>query len=63
MKVAEVNAGGAIFGGDQLAIIAGPCVVESLEINLRHAERLAKISREKRRIYRLQILFRQGQSH
>ena len=31
-------------GGDQLAIIAGPCVVESLEINLRHAERLAKIS-------------------
>jgi 2-dehydro-3-deoxyphosphooctonate aldolase (KDO 8-P synthase) len=44
MKVAEVNAGGAIFGGDQLAIIAGPCVVESLEINLRHAERLAKIS-------------------
>jgi 2-dehydro-3-deoxyphosphooctonate aldolase (KDO 8-P synthase) len=46
MKVTEVNAGGAIFGGDQLAIIAGPCVVESLEINLRHAERLAKISRK-----------------
>jgi 2-dehydro-3-deoxyphosphooctonate aldolase (KDO 8-P synthase) len=46
MKVTEVNAGGAIFGGDQLAIIAGPCVVESLEINLRHAERLAQISRK-----------------
>jgi 2-dehydro-3-deoxyphosphooctonate aldolase (KDO 8-P synthase) len=46
LKVTEVNAGGAIFGGDQLAIIAGPCVVESLEINLRHAERLAQISRK-----------------
>jgi 2-dehydro-3-deoxyphosphooctonate aldolase (KDO 8-P synthase) len=46
MKVTEVNAGGAIFGGDQLAIIAGPCVIESLEIILRHAERLAQISRK-----------------
>jgi len=45
MKVNEVDAGGVIFGGDKLAIIAGPCVIESLESNLRHAERLAKISR------------------
>jgi 2-dehydro-3-deoxyphosphooctonate aldolase (KDO 8-P synthase) len=45
MKVAEVEAGGVIFGGGRLAIIAGPCVIESRESSLRHAERLARISR------------------
>ena len=45
MKVAEVNAGGGSSAAIELAIIAGPCVVESLEIILRHAERLAKIAR------------------
>lgn len=35
-----------MFGGPGLAIIAGPCVIESAESALRHAERLAQISRE-----------------
>jgi 2-dehydro-3-deoxyphosphooctonate aldolase (KDO 8-P synthase) len=46
MKVAQVDAGGVIFGGDQLAVIAGPCVIESAESSLRHAERLARIARD-----------------
>ncbi|MGH7878085.1 MAG: 3-deoxy-8-phosphooctulonate synthase, partial [Candidatus Binataceae bacterium] len=41
-----VNAGGVIFGGRELAVIAGPCVIESAESALRHAERLGRISRE-----------------
>jgi len=45
MKVAEVDAGGVIFGGGRLTIIAGPCVIESRESSLRHAERLGRISR------------------
>jgi len=45
MKVAEVDAGGVIFGGGRLIIIAGPCVIESRESSLRHAERLGRISR------------------
>jgi 2-dehydro-3-deoxyphosphooctonate aldolase (KDO 8-P synthase) len=44
MKVAEVEAGGVAFGGPRLVIIAGPCVIESVESCLRHAERLAQIS-------------------
>jgi 2-dehydro-3-deoxyphosphooctonate aldolase (KDO 8-P synthase) len=35
-----------MFGGPGLAIIAGPCVIESAESALRHAERLAQISRD-----------------
>ncbi|HKV55231.1 MAG TPA: 3-deoxy-8-phosphooctulonate synthase [Candidatus Binataceae bacterium] len=46
MKVAAVDAGGVIFGGATLAIIAGPCVIENQDSSLRHAERLARISRE-----------------
>jgi 2-dehydro-3-deoxyphosphooctonate aldolase (KDO 8-P synthase) len=46
MTVATVEAGDVVFGGPRLAIIAGPCVIESAESSLRHAERLARISRE-----------------
>jgi len=46
MKVATVHAGGVVFGQPRLAIIAGPCVIESADSSLRHAERLARISRE-----------------
>ncbi len=46
MKVARVEAGGVVFGGPGLAIIAGPCVIETADSSLRHAERLARISRE-----------------
>ncbi len=46
MKVAKVEAGNVVFGGPGLAIIAGPCVIESAESSLRHAERLARIARE-----------------
>lgn len=44
IKVAEVQAGEVVFGGAQLAAIAGPCVIESLESSLRHADRIARIS-------------------
>jgi len=46
MNVAEVEAGGVMFGGPRLVIIAGPCVIESAESCLRHAERLAQISHD-----------------
>jgi 2-dehydro-3-deoxyphosphooctonate aldolase (KDO 8-P synthase) len=46
MRVAEIDAGGVIFGGRGLAVIAGPCVIENSESALRHAERLARIARE-----------------
>jgi 2-dehydro-3-deoxyphosphooctonate aldolase (KDO 8-P synthase) len=46
MKVARVQAGDVVFGGPSLAIIAGPCVIESEDSSLRHAERLASISRQ-----------------
>ncbi|HLW71482.1 MAG TPA: 3-deoxy-8-phosphooctulonate synthase [Candidatus Binataceae bacterium] len=42
----EINAGGVIFGGRELAVIAGPCVIESAESALRHAERLGRIARD-----------------
>jgi 2-dehydro-3-deoxyphosphooctonate aldolase (KDO 8-P synthase) len=46
MKVATVKAGEVVFGGSKLVIIAGPCVIESQDSSLRHAERLASISRQ-----------------
>jgi len=46
MNVTEVEAGGVAFGGPRLVIIAGPCVIESVESSLRHAERLAQISHD-----------------
>ncbi len=45
MKVTEVTAGGVTFGGPALVVIAGPCVIESDVSCLRHAEKLAAISR------------------
>ncbi len=45
MSVVQVRAGGAVFGGPELVIIAGPCVIESYESCLRHATRLAEIAR------------------
>jgi 2-dehydro-3-deoxyphosphooctonate aldolase (KDO 8-P synthase) len=46
MKVVEIEIGDVVFGGPRLVIIAGPCVIESAESSLRHAERLARIARE-----------------
>lgn len=45
MKVAQVKVGDAIFGGPQLVLIAGPCVIESEDSCLRHAERIAQIAK------------------
>lgn len=45
MKVTPVDAGGVLFGGPRLVAIAGPCVIESAESALRHAERLSAIAR------------------
>src|SRR5258705_2189059 len=44
MTITQVKAGAAIFGGTELVIIAGPCVIESYESCLRHATRLAEIT-------------------
>jgi 2-dehydro-3-deoxyphosphooctonate aldolase (KDO 8-P synthase) len=44
MSVTQVKAGSAIFGGPDLVIIAGPCVIESYESCLRHATRLSEIT-------------------
>jgi 2-dehydro-3-deoxyphosphooctonate aldolase (KDO 8-P synthase) len=46
MKVTEVEVGGLKFGGPQLVVIAGPCVIESTESSLRHAERLVQIAHD-----------------
>ena len=46
MSVAEVAAGAVRFGGPQLVLIAGPCVIESRDASLRHAARLAAIARQ-----------------
>jgi 2-dehydro-3-deoxyphosphooctonate aldolase (KDO 8-P synthase) len=45
MKMTTVEAGGVVFGGPRFVAIAGPCVIESAESSLRHAERLAAIAR------------------
>ena len=45
MSVTQVKVGDSIFGGPTLVIIVGPCVVESYESCLRHATRLAEITR------------------
>jgi 2-dehydro-3-deoxyphosphooctonate aldolase (KDO 8-P synthase) len=46
MNVVKVEATGVVFGGPRLVVIAGPCVIESADSSLRHAERLAKIAEE-----------------
>ena len=45
MTVNLVQVGDAVFGGPRLVLIAGPCVIESEQSCLRHAERLAAIAR------------------
>jgi 2-dehydro-3-deoxyphosphooctonate aldolase (KDO 8-P synthase) len=44
VRVAQVKAGDAVFGGPALVIIAGPCVIESYESCLRHATRIREIT-------------------
>jgi hypothetical protein len=51
----------AIGGGAPLAVIAGPCVIESRDAALRHAERLRGDRGRGRRRARLQIVLRQGE--
>ncbi len=46
MKVTQVKVGDAVFGGPQLVLIAGPCVIESEDSCLRHATRIAEIARK-----------------
>ncbi|HEY2105963.1 MAG TPA: 3-deoxy-8-phosphooctulonate synthase [Candidatus Binataceae bacterium] len=46
MSVHQVLAGEVRFGGPRLALIAGPCVIESADACLRHAQRLAAIARQ-----------------
>ena len=43
--MAQVKAGDAIFGGPELVLIAGPCVIESYDSCVRHATKLADIAR------------------
>jgi 2-dehydro-3-deoxyphosphooctonate aldolase (KDO 8-P synthase) len=45
MTITKVKAGDAVFGGPTLVVIAGPCVIESYESCLRHATKLAEITR------------------
>ena len=44
MPITKVKAGPATFGGPDLVLIAGPCVIESYESCLRHATRLSEIT-------------------
>jgi 2-dehydro-3-deoxyphosphooctonate aldolase (KDO 8-P synthase) len=44
MNVRAVSVGEAVFGGPRLVLIAGPCVIESSDHCLRHAQRLAEIA-------------------
>jgi len=43
--VTKVRVGDAVFGDDDLVLIAGPCVIESEESCIRHAVKLAEIAR------------------
>src|SRR5262249_43148560 len=46
---ARVQIGSATFGGGApFALIAGPCVIESKEHSLRHAEAIGRVCRERR---------------
>jgi len=44
VSVALVKAGAAVFGGPELVLIAGPCVIESYDSCIRHATRLVEIA-------------------
>jgi 2-dehydro-3-deoxyphosphooctonate aldolase (KDO 8-P synthase) len=46
VTVTRVKVGEAVFGGDQLVLIAGPCVIESTESCLSHAKRISEIARK-----------------
>ena len=46
MKVAQVKAGDVVFGGPELVLIAGPCVIENEDSCLRHADKISKIARK-----------------
>jgi 2-dehydro-3-deoxyphosphooctonate aldolase (KDO 8-P synthase) len=46
VSVALVKVGEAVFGGDELVLIAGPCVIESAESCLSHAVRISEIARK-----------------
>lgn len=47
VRVREVRVGNVPFGGDHgFALIAGPCVIESRDHCLRHAERIAAVCRK-----------------
>jgi len=45
VSVAQIKAGDAVFGGSELVLVAGPCVIESYDSCIRHATRLADIAR------------------
>ncbi|MEI7946629.1 MAG: 3-deoxy-8-phosphooctulonate synthase [bacterium] len=42
----KIKVGKAIFGGQQLAFIAGPCVIESVEGTMDLAEKLVKLAKD-----------------
>jgi len=44
VSVAQVKAGDAVFGGPELVLIAGPCVIESYDSCIRHATRLKEVA-------------------
>jgi 2-dehydro-3-deoxyphosphooctonate aldolase (KDO 8-P synthase) len=46
VTIARVKVGEAVFGAEKLVLIAGPCVIESAESCLRHAERISAIARK-----------------
>ncbi|MGH7907105.1 MAG: 3-deoxy-8-phosphooctulonate synthase [Candidatus Binataceae bacterium] len=45
MSAVEVAVGDVVFGGPRLVLIAGPCVIESEDSCLRHADKLAAMAR------------------
>ncbi|MFZ0888856.1 MAG: 3-deoxy-8-phosphooctulonate synthase [Candidatus Binataceae bacterium] len=45
MSATPIKVGDAVFGGGRLVLIAGPCVIESRDSCLRHAEKLAAIAK------------------
>jgi 2-dehydro-3-deoxyphosphooctonate aldolase (KDO 8-P synthase) len=45
VSVAQVKAGDSVFGGPELVLIAGPCVIESYDSCIRHATKIADIAR------------------
>jgi 2-dehydro-3-deoxyphosphooctonate aldolase (KDO 8-P synthase) len=45
VNVAQIRVGDAVFGGAELVLIAGPCVIENAESCLRHAAAISDIAR------------------